>query len=118
MVAEAKGVQLVIERVVGQLRGLGQRVDELVERLFEGQLTPTLHLDPTEPLAARVDALIAYMTIEGIGMEDRVGGFRDYLMETLTTADGLPAALPTSTNPRVLDAWIDGDVIPVSHFPG
>jgi hypothetical protein len=115
--AEAKGVQLVIERVVGQLRGLGQRCDELVVRLFEGQVAEGLMLDPAEPLGERVDQVIVFMEDEGIGLEDRPGGYRDFLMEALVSGDGLPAAFPTSANPSVLDDWITGEVIPTSSFP-
>jgi hypothetical protein len=117
LVAETKGVQVVIERTVSNLRGLAERCDELVERLFEGQIAEGLWLDPAEPLGERVDQVIGWMEDEGVGLEVRPGGYRDYLMQVMVGADGLPAAFPVSSNPSVLDDWITGEVIPVSSFP-
>lgn len=115
-VGETRGIQLVIERTVEQLRSLTRRADDLIVKLFEGQVADDLWLDPTDPLAERVNGVIAYMESNQIGLEDRPGGYHDYLMELLSTPAGLPAVFPTAANPKVLDEWITDQVVPPSQF--
>lgn len=115
-IGETRGIQLIVERTVEQVRSLAQRADDLIIKLFEGQVADDLWLNPADTLAERVDGVISYMEANDIGLEDRAGGYRDYLMELLSTPEGLPAIFPTASNPKVLDEWIADQVVPLSRF--
>lgn len=94
-------------RIVASLVRSAQRLDKIAERMFSGQITPTLYLNPGDHLSVRMGHLTAYMRMKDIAADDKPGGFRDYFTATYTGTDGQPVELPTSGLPNVLDEWIN-----------
>lgn len=98
-------------RLVSTLERHAKRLDKIGERMFVGQITPDLYLNPGDHVSVRMNQFAAYMRANEISVSDRPGGFGDYVAATYVGVDGQPIRLPTSGLPNVLDEWITSRVI-------